>query len=317
MTALDPKRLGRDLFQTLLPLLLGIAVVLCGNGLATLLSMPFLAVAGTLSGMCLCGLGTLRLVRRTLFPQIDLAELFKIAALMDPGRAWVGLCIVIAALVLALAGGAARADTLPANAAANLPILKAELQAHWPSMPLPSAVAAQVEQETCITLKHARCWSPRAELRTSREQGVGLGQVTRTARFDSLAELRAQFPRQLAGWAWDSPTLYDPALQLRALVLMDLRNWQAVRGAANDHERLAMSFASYNGGLRGLAADRALCSGTAGCDASRWFDNVERTCTKAKTAAQGYGLSFCDINRHYPAAILGPRRAKYIAAMEA
>ncbi len=309
------KRLGRDLFQTLLPLALGIAVTLGGNGLATLLALPFLAVAGTLSGMCLCGLGTLRLVRRVLLPGVDLVELYHCAQVSDPGRAWQGLCIVIAALVLALAGGAARAADLPANAAANLPILKAELKAHWPGMPLPSAVAAQVEQETCISLKHSRCWSPRAELRTAREQGVGLGQVTRTARFDVLAELRTQFPRQLAGWAWDSPTLYDPALQLRALVLMDRRNWQAVTGTASDRERLAMTLASYNGGLRGLAADRALCKGTAGCDSSRWFGQVERTCTKSQTAAPGYGRSFCDINRGYVVAVLDQRRAKYVAAM--
>lgn len=313
----DLKRLTRDVAQTLLPLALGIAVVLGGNGLALLLSLPFLAVAGTLSGICLCGLGTLRLMRRVMFPGIDLVALYRCAALQDPGRAWQGLCIVIAALVLALASGAAKAGEVPANAVPLLPVLKAELRDHWPGMPLPSALAAQVEQESCISLTHPRCWNPRAELRTSREQGMGLGQVTRTARFDSLAELRTQFPRQLAGWAWDSPKLYDPALQLRALVLMDRRNWQTITGATDESERLAMTLASYNGGLRGLAADRALCAGTAGCNPEAWFGHVEGTCTKAKTAAPGYGRSFCEINRHYPAAILGQRRAKYVAAMGA
>lgn len=310
------QRLGRDALQTLLPLALGVAVALGGQELAQLLKLPFLAVAGTLAGICLVGLGPVRLVRRLLLPSVDLAVLYRAAALADPGRAWQGLCIVIGALILALAGGAARAAELPPLAVQHMPTLRAELQAHWPGMPLPSAVAAQVEQETCISLKHARCWSPRAELRTSREQGVGLGQITRTARFDSLAELRSQYRTQLAGWTWDSPSLYDPALQLRALVLMDHRNWLAVAGAATDRERLAMALAAYNGGMRGLAADRALCSGTPGCDASRWFGQVERTCTKASTAAPGYGQSFCEINRHYPVAILDQRRAKYVAAME-
>lgn len=310
------QRLGRDALQTLLPLLLGVAVALGGQGLAQLLNLPFLAVAGTLAGICLAGLGPVRLVRRVLLPNVDLAVLYRAAALADPGRAWQGLCLIIAALILALAGGAARADELPPLARQHLPTLRTELQAHWPGMPLPSAIAAQVEQETCISLRHERCWSPRAELRTDREQGVGLGQITRTSRFDSLAELRGQFRTQLAGWAWDSPSLYDPALQLRALVLMDRRNWQAVAGAATDRERLAMAFAAYNGGLRGLAADRALCGGTPGCDSARWFGQVERTCTKASTAAPGYGRSFCDINRHYPVAILDQRRAKYVPAME-
>lgn len=320
------KRFTRDVTQTLLPVALAIGVALGGNWLALALSLPFLSVAGTLAAICLCGLGTVRLARRLMFPDVDLVEVWKKVIQCDPGRAWQGLCLIIAALILALAGGAAKADPLPQNlpaaAATYLPILKAEQLAHWPGMPLPSALASQVEQETCISLKHPKCWSPRAELRTSRERGVGFTQITvafradGSVRFDSLAELRAQYPRQLAAWAWDSPTLYAPELQLRALVLMDLRNWQAVLGAAGERERLAMALAAYNGGLRGLAADRALCSGTEGCDPARWFGHVERTCTKSQTAAPGYGRSFCDINRHYPIAILDRRRAKYVAAME-
>lgn len=321
MNAFNVERLCRDLLQTLLPLALGIAVVLGGQLLAQWLGLPFLAIAGTLSGICLCGLGTLRIVRRLLLPGVDLAVLYRAAALADPGRAWLGVCIVLAALVLSLASGAAKAAELPPNAIPLLPLLKAEQHAHWPGMHQPSSLAGQVEQETCISLTHPRCWSPRAELRTPREQGVGLPQITRAfgahgrLRFDSLAELRAQFPRQLAGWAWDAPTLHDPALQLRALVLMDYRNWQAITSTSTPRERLAMTLAAYNGGLRGLAADRALCSATAGCDARAWFGHVERTCTKSQTAAPGYGQSFCAINRHYPVAI-ERRRAKYVPAME-
>lgn len=103
MTTLNVKRLGRDLIQTLLPLALGIAVAMGGQWLALLLQLPFLAVAGTLGGICLAGLGPVRLVRRVLFPDVDLVEVFHEANVRDPGRAWLGLCIVIAALILALA----------------------------------------------------------------------------------------------------------------------------------------------------------------------------------------------------------------------
>jgi hypothetical protein len=294
--------------------------------MALLLGMPFLAIAGTLSGICLCSAGPLRILRRLMLPGVDLMAVFRAAIVRDPGRAWQGLCILIGALALALVSGTAKAaaEPLPPGAVTYLPMLRAEQQAHWPGMPMPSALAAQVEQETCISLRHPRCWSPFAELRTSREQGVGFPQITRafradgSLRLDSLAELRAQFPAQLAGWDWGNPSLYDPALQLRALVLMDLRNWQAIVGVGPllDHDRLAMMLVSYNGGLRGLAADRALCAGTPGCDPDRWAGHVERTCTKSQTAAPGYGRSFCEINRAYPAQVLGPRRGKYVEAME-
>lgn len=315
--------LARDAAQTLLPLALAIAVAQGGNWLALLLGMPWLAVAGVLGGICLCGLGLQRIMRRVIFPGIDLLGAFKAALEADPGRAWQGLCMVVAALILALSGGVAKAAELPPGAIKHLPTLRAEQRALWPDMPLPSALAAQVEQESCISLKHPRCWDPRSQLKTSREQGVGFGQITRawradgSLRFDSLAELRSQFPRELGAWSWDSPTLYDPAFQLRAMILMDLRNWHAVRGTATEDDRLRMTLASYNGGLRGLANDRALCGGTPGCDSSRWVGHVEATCTKSQTAVAGYRLSWCQINREYPALILGPRRAKYVQAMEA
>ena len=176
---------------------------------------------------------------------------------------------------------------------------------------MPSALGAQVEQETCPSLKHPRCWSPRAELRTSRERGVGLGQITRTDRFDSLAEMRAQFPRALADWSWTGESLYDPRLQLRGLVLMGWRNWRALADVPAVGERLAMSLASYNGGLGGLASDRRVCAATPGCDPGRWWGNVERTSLKAKTAVAGYGKSFFEINREYTRNVLIVRRPRY------
>lgn len=317
------RRLAADVLHTVIPLVLGICMIRMGEWMALALGMPSLAVAGTLGGVTLASLGPARIVRRLVFPHLDLMALMRTAIAKDPGRVWQGVCLVIAALVLALSGGTVRAQDLPPNARLYLPVLVAEQQTHWSDLTTPSVLAAQVEQETCISLKHHKCWSPRAELRTSREQGVGLSQITRTwrqdgsLRFDSLAELRAQFPRQLAGWAWDSKTLYDPAYQLRALILMDRRNWLTIQGAATDTDRMAMTLASYNGGLRGLAADRSMCAGTAGCDPGIWAGNVELTCTKATVAATGYGRSFCDINREYPRNILGPRRGKYLTALGA
>jgi len=322
---MNARRIMNDIIQTAVPLLLGIVMIKVGAWLALLLDMPALSIAGTLGGVTLCGMGPARILRRLLFPGVDLKQVFHeaMASKDGPGRVFQGVCMVIAALIIALSGGAARAAELPAKAHQYIPVLLAEQRAHWPSMPLPSALAAQVEQESCISLKHSRCWDPRSQLKTSREQGVGFGQITRTwradgsPRFDSLAELRAQYPRQLAGWAWDSATLYDPAYQLRAMILMDRRNWDMVLGTASADDRLRMTLAAYNGGLRGLASDRAMCAGTAGCDQARWSLHVERTCTKSQTAAPGYRLSWCEINREYPHNIVNVRRPKYIAHMGA
>lgn len=310
------RRLMRDLARTAVPLLLGILMIYIAEPLARMLGLPALAPASVVGGMTMCGAALTHPLRRLLFPYLDLGRVMSKATETSDGagRVVIGVCIVLGFLLMTL-GSSARAGTLPPNAERYLPVLVAEQQTHWPGMPMPSALAAQVEQETCISLKHPRCWSPRAELRTMRERGVGLGQITRTTRFDSLAELRGQFPRQLAGWAWDDDSLYDPRLQLRALVLMDLRNWGAIRGTASSEDRLAMTLAAYNGGLGGLVRDRALCGGTPGCDPRRWVGHTERTCTKAKTTAPGYGRSWCDINREYPRNIMGPRRGKYLQRM--
>src|SRR6185369_849013 len=132
----------------------------------------------------------------------------------------------------------------PASAVPLLPVLHAEQRAWWPDMPMASALGGQVEQETCISLKHRMCWSPRAELKTSREQGVGLGQLTRafcadgSTRFDALQELKNSHRAELADLSWQNR--YDPVLQLRALVLKDLQDYRLVRDAATAIDHLAM-----------------------------------------------------------------------------
>ncbi len=301
-----------DVLRTVVPLLVGIALIDTSEPMARLLGIPALAPAGTMAGVTLCVVAWSHPLRRILFPGAVMRRLAQTATrtATGAGLVFLGVALVLAALLLALAG-AARAESPPANARQYLPLLAAEQRAWWPQMPRPAVLAAQVEQETCITLTHSRCWSPRAELRTSRERGVGLGQITRTARFDALGELRSQWPSALAGWSWADESIYDPALQLRALVLMDLRNWRAVVRAATTDDHLAMMLAGYNGGLGGLSSDRALCGGTPGCDRDRWWGHVERTSLKAKTAASGYGKSFYAINREYVRNVLRVRIVRY------
>lgn len=201
---------------------------------------------------------------------------------------------------------------IPALAQVYLPVLLTVQASLWPSMPDPALLAAQVEQETCITLKHSKCWNPRAELKTSREYGFGLGQLTVTPRFNNF-EAAKGWDKTLAGWKWEGR--YDPEMQLRALVAYDRNLYSQVRFGRSEIDRLSFMFSAYNGGLGGLLKDRRLCAATPGCNPDRWKGNVELYSFRAKTAVKGYGKSFFEINREYVHNIMVVRSSKYRRAI--
>lgn len=199
--------------------------------------------------------------------------------------------------------------TLPILAYTYLPMLMLVQHAQWPAAPEPWIMAAQIERETCITLKHSRCWSPLAKLETPRELGLGLGQFTRaynadgSIRFDKQAELRAQFPKQLGRWTWEQR--YDPLLQMHGLVLMDrTEHARFTPLAATPRDTWAMSLAAYNGGTGSVMKDRLLCTKAPGCNPRVWAGNVETHSTKSRTKWKGYGQSAYDISRGYVRQVL-------------
>ncbi|EDY2030054.1 lytic murein transglycosylase [Salmonella enterica] len=222
-----------------------------------------------------------------------------------------GARLICLALALTLPVMAA---PLPDGAIKHLPALVANQRALWPDAPFPDFLAGQIEQESCINLKHSRCWNPRAELKTARENGVGFGQFTRaynpdgSIRFDVIDDLSRQHP-ELYGWSWE--TRYNASYQLKAIILMDRGIFTRIRGAASDLDRLSMTLSAYNGGESGLRQDRRLCANTPQCDQNRWKGNVELTSLKAKAPRPGYGKSFFKINREYVTNILDVRRQKY------
>lgn len=269
-------------------------------------------------GLCLVGLAVGDMVLRILQPKIDTqaAAQAGMGGSTAAALVYLGRCI-LAGVILMLFVTSSRAAEPPAAAVALLPVLKAEQVQLWPDLRMASVLGAQVEQETCTSLKSRGCWNPRAELRTSREQGIGLGQLTRafrsdgSTRFDALAEIRRDYPRELTGLSWEAP--YDAGLQLRALVLKDRQGFLKVQGSATHEDQLAMAFSAYNGGLGGLASDRKACAGTPGCEPGRWFGHVERTSLKAKAAVPGYGQSFFQINRSYVTNVMNVRRVRYLS----
>lgn len=177
----------------------------------------------------------------------------------------------------------------------------------WPDNPYPSAVAGQIEQETCVSLTHKKCWSRFAELKTEREHGAGLGQHTKTARFDAVEEAKG-LDRDLKEWGWND--IYNAEMQMVALLAMMKRNYGLFK-STSELDRYAFALAAYNGGIGGVQSDQRICRNTKGCDDKLWFGNVENTSLKQKTKLNGYGKSFFEINMEYPVNILLKRRQKY------
>jgi hypothetical protein len=197
---------------------------------------------------------------------------------------------------------------LTANEVLYIPVLKAELQKHWPESSHKSTFAAQIYKETCPSLRSTKCFNPKAELKTDREYGFGLGQLTVTGKFDNFKEAR-KLDTSLKDWKWEDR--YNPEYQLRTMVLMDKFAFGKLTWADSEYERMAFMFSAYNGGLGGVLNDRAVCRATPGCDPNKWFGHVENTSRKAKVAAKGYGQSFFQINRGYVKGIMGPLRVRY------
>ena len=226
--------------------------------------------------------------------------------------------ILLAAVIIILVVNydLARSEELPANAKLYLPKLKSIIDSTWPNISPKSTFAGQIEQETCISLKRKKCWSPYAELNTSREYGFGLGQITIAydssgkERFNNFLDVK-KIDKRLEKWGWKDR--FNPEYQLIALVAKDKYTYNLMKfNVANDYEKLAFMLAAYNGGLGGVIKDRQICEKTPGCNVAYWFNNVEKTSYKAKIAVAGYGKSFFEINREYVRNILKLRRMKYI-----
>ena len=200
------------------------------------------------------------------------------------------------------------AADLPPNSLLYLPVLIQKQKELWPNAPYPSTLAAQIDKETCPSPKHKSCWNPRAELKTSREYGFGLGQITITNQFNNFSYAKS-LTVNLRNW--DYADRYNAAMQIEALVVWNKVMFDRVKGAKTVFGQLAMSKAAYNGGEGGLNSDRRVCLATPGCDQTIWFGHVERTSLKAKLPKAGYGESFFQINRRYVKEIMYDRRAKY------
>lgn len=246
------------------------------------------------------------------YPAADGENLFKEAkkSATGAGLALIAKAIILVGLLVVFAPRA-HSTEIPAGALQYGPTLQAEQQKYWPDHPDPALLFALVEQESCISLKHSKCWNPQARLKSDREEGAGFGQITRayradgSVRFDSLTDMRSRYA-PLADWSWQN-VYARPDLQLRAMVLMSRDNARSFR---QTNDPLGFGDAAYNGGLPDVQRERRACELSPGCNAKQWFDNVEKHCLKSKQPIYGK-RSACDINREHVRMVILVRPGKY------
>lgn len=248
------------------------------------------------------------------YPEADVQELFRRASIEPTGAglALIAIAIMFVGLLMVFAPRA-HAEELPAGFLKYGPVLSAEQRRYWPDHPNPALLAALIEQESCPSLKSKSCWNPSAKLKTQREEGAGMGQITRayradgSQRFDSLASARSAYLAELGEWSWDN-VYTRPDLQIRAIVLMSR---DAARQFRDQPAVLQFGDAAYNGGVAGVQKERRACAVSEGCNPGWWFGNVANHCLKSRQPLYG-GRSACDINREHVTNVFDHRQFKYL-----
>jgi len=175
-------------------------------------------------------------------------------------------------------------------------------------------LAGLIEKESCITVRHSRCWNATSRLKSSREEGAGFGQITRAyyasgkLRFDALSELKAKHP-ELAAWNWGN-VYVRPDLQLLGIVLKLRDNWGFFSSIPEDVDRIQFALKAYNRGLGGVRAEIQACYLMKNCISAKFMDNAGMICTASKKPLYG-GRSACDISLAYVPDVYYKRAPKY------
>jgi hypothetical protein len=197
-------------------------------------------------------------------------------------------------------------------------VLYQEIDTIFPEFFVPPYFGGLIEHESCISLTHSKCWNPKSQLKTKREEGGGLPQLTRaynndgSIRFDTLSNLVKSYPKELKGLSWN--TVYDrPDLQIRAMLLLWKSNYRLFNNKGIDYwDVIAMSDASYNAGYGNVYKDMQICKMKTNCNPKVWFGNVNTTCTRNRII---YGdRSACDIMNHHVDDVLNNKLEKYLDA---
>lgn len=203
---------------------------------------------------------------------------------------------------------------IPKQAPLYLPMLREAQVKHWNDHPIPNALGALIEHESCISLSHSRCWNPKSQLLTKREQGSGFGQITRayridgSVRFDALQELKDKHS-VLKEWNWNN-VLIRPDLQLLGIVLKSRDDYRTLSMVKDPITRLHFTDMAYNSGMGNVNKKRRECGLRKSCDPQIYFGNVEKICPL--NAKPIYGTrTACMITQHHVHDVFQVRANKY------
>jgi hypothetical protein len=191
------------------------------------------------------------------------------------------------------------AQKLPNDAPVLLPQMVEEIETYWPEIPDYTFIAGLIDQESF--------WKIRAQLKTARELGCGLGQFTiaynkdGSTRFDALSETK-RLHSSLKEWDWRD--CYATTYQMRAIVLKNKAQHRSCEAfMANPIEALKCDAGAYNGGAGSVTKRIRFCRATSGCNPKIWEGHLSTQCPQSKAKHEGYGESFCEINSRYPGRI--------------
>jgi len=204
---------------------------------------------------------------------------------------------------------------IPKNAYNVLPLIKNKQMQIWPDHPDPAYIAALIEHESCVSLTSPRCFSHKSSLKTAREEGAGLGQLTRAynkegkIRFDKLEEMSSKYNRYLSELTWKN-VYTRPDLQVAAVILLSKENYRAFDPKIPLLHRLKFADASYNQGLGKTKRDRTQCGLKKNCDPNYWDNNVELIKSPGLKPLYGNRTAW-DISRHHVKDVFTVRKPKY------
>ena len=244
-------------------------------------------------------------IRKALFPYADIQVAWK-EALKEPFTAamvWVAMLAFLFGIIALAVGvitpakaGAASAPTTRAKR--YLPTLKQAFNSHWPDAPMRHIAAGQIEQESAG-------WNEHAELKTSREYGFGLGQITITSRFNNFKAAQRIFK----DWQWEDR--FNVRYQLGYAVITDRSNFKQVsRLFRDDDSRWRGALVAYNAGYGTVLQRRALAIRT-NVPHDRWVGGLDQV-AMAYEQKLLYGRKLAMMRNEYPHIICNVRAPKYI-----
>lgn len=212
--------------------------------------------------------------------------------------------LTIVLLALASCEPTYAAGTVVDRAKPYLQTLSSVITTYWATAPGRPIMAGKIEQESS--------WKERATLKTSRELGRGLGQLTITYRADGTERFNiyrdAVKMKALKDWNWHEDP-YNVRYQLTFSVLTDRSNFFTVRPyAVNDYQAWKMALVCYNAG-QGRWLSRRHNAKVRNIPADRWDGGLDQAYSSGE-AKLLYGRPLYEAVNEYPRVIFS-RSHKY------